>query len=68
MRTDKRSKQTLNSNARCSTPSQHYSITSRMAEGGIIFSDGIVDDVIEFNSGTIANIAVAKIQGKLVCN
>ncbi len=47
-------------------PSQHFSLTSRMAEGGIIFSDGIVDDAIEFNSGTIANIAVAKIQGRLV--
>ena len=25
-------------------PSQHFSLTSRMAEGGIIFSDGIVAD------------------------
>jgi hypothetical protein len=49
-------------------PSQHFSLTSRMAEGGIIFSDGIVDDAIEFNSGTIASIAVAKIQGKLVAH
>jgi len=49
-------------------PSQHFSLTSRMAEGGIIFSDGIIDDAIEFNSGTIANIAIAKIQGKLVAN
>jgi hypothetical protein len=48
-------------------PLQHFSLTSRMAEGGIIFSDGIVDDAIEFNSGTIANIAVAKFQGQLVC-
>jgi hypothetical protein len=49
-------------------PSQRFSLTSRMADGGIIFSDGIVDDAIEFNSGTIANIAVAKIQGQLVAN
>jgi hypothetical protein len=49
-------------------PSQHFSLTSRMAEGGIIFSDGIVEDAIEFNSGAIVNIAVAKIQGKLVSN
>ena len=49
-------------------PSQHFSLTSRMAEGGIIFSDGIVDDALEFNSGTIANIAIANVQGKLVAN
>lgn len=49
-------------------PSQHFALTSRMAEGGIIFSDGIVDDAIEFNSGAIANISVAKIQGKLVAD
>ncbi len=49
-------------------PAQKFSLTSRMAEGGIIFSDGIVDDAIEFNSGSIANISVAKVQGKLVSN
>jgi hypothetical protein len=48
--------------------SHHFSLTSRMAEGGIIFSDGIVDDSIEFNSGVIANISVASIQGRLVSN
>lgn len=47
-------------------PSQEFSLRSQMAEGGIIFSDGIVDDALEFNSGAIANIAVAKIQGRLV--
>lgn len=47
-------------------PLQHFSLTSRMAEGGILFSDGIVDDAIEFNSGVVVNIAIANIQGKLV--
>lgn len=47
-------------------PSQHFSLRSQMPEGGIIFSDGIVDDSIEFNSGTIANIAIAKVKGQLV--
>ncbi len=49
-------------------PSQHFSLRSQMAEGGIIFSDGIVDDAIEFNSGAIANIAVARVQGQLVAH
>ena len=49
-------------------PSQHFSLRSQMAEGGIIFSDGIVDDAIEFNSGAIANIAVARMQGQLVAH
>lgn len=43
-----------------------FKLTSRMAEGGIIFSDGIVDDAIEFNSGSIASIGIAAIRGKLV--
>jgi hypothetical protein len=47
-------------------PRQHFSLTSRMAEGGVIFSDGIVDDAIEFNSGTIATISISNVQGKLV--
>lgn len=47
-------------------PSQHFALSSKMAEGGIIFSDGIVDDAIEFNSGSCAVISVAPMQGKLV--
>lgn len=45
-----------------------FKLASQMAEGGIIFSDGIVDDAIEFNSGTIASIGIASIQGQLVAN
>jgi len=47
-------------------PQQNFKLISRMAEGGIIFSDGIVDDAIEFNSGAIATIGLAPIQGRLV--
>lgn len=43
-----------------------FKLASQMAEGGIIFSDGIVDDALEFNSGTIASIGVASTQGQLV--
>ena len=39
-----------------------------MAEGGIIFSDGIVGDAIEFNSGAIVTISAAEIQGQLVAS
>lgn len=45
-----------------------FKLASQMAEGGIIFSDGIVDDAIEFNSGTIASIGIASVQGQLVAN
>lgn len=43
-----------------------FKLASQMADGGIIFSDGIVDDAIEFNSGTIASIGIASVQGQLV--
>lgn len=49
-------------------PHENFRLTSRMAEGGIIFSDGIVDDAIEFNSGAIATINVAPLQGRLVAS
>lgn len=47
-------------------PAQGFALTSRMAEGGIIFSDGIVEDAIEFNSGTKVQIGIAGQQGRLV--
>lgn len=43
-----------------------FKLVSQMAEGGIMFSDGIVDDAIGFNSGTTASIGIASIQGQLV--
>lgn len=45
-----------------------FKLASQMAEGGIIFSDGIVDDAIEFNSGAIASVGIASVQGRLVAN
>lgn len=39
---------------------------SLMAEGGVIFSDGIEKDFLHFNSGAKAEIALAAKQGRLV--
>jgi NAD kinase len=41
-------------------------LESRMAENGVIFSDGIEKDFLEFNSGTQAIIGVAERKGVLV--
>jgi len=41
-------------------------LESRMAENGVIFSDGVEKDFLEFNSGTQAIIGIAERQGVLV--
>ncbi|MFT3868788.1 MAG: sugar kinase [Nibricoccus sp.] len=41
-------------------------IESHMPERGVIFSDGVETDFLEFNSGTEAQITPAERQGKLV--
>lgn len=41
-------------------------LRSLMPENGVIFSDGIENDFLEFNSGTQAQISVAERSGKLV--
>lgn len=41
-------------------------IESRMGENGIIFSDGIEQDFLEFNSGSRATITLAGRKGRLV--
>jgi NAD kinase len=41
-------------------------MTSLMAEGGVIFSDGIEADYLEFNAGARVEIAVAARRGRLV--
>lgn len=45
---------------------QALSLRSLMPENGVIFSDGIEADFLEFNSGTEARIAVADRRGRLV--
>jgi NAD kinase len=41
-------------------------LTSLMAEGGVIFSDGIEADYLEFNAGARVEITVATRRGRLV--
>ncbi|MES5482949.1 sugar kinase [Bradyrhizobium sp. INPA03-11B] len=45
---------------------EHLSVRSLMPENGVIFSDGIEADRLDFNSGTEAQIAVADREGRLV--
>jgi hypothetical protein len=47
-------------------PTSRFSIESRMPANGCIFSDGIEEDFLEFNSGAIVTITIAQKQGKLV--
>jgi hypothetical protein len=42
-------------------------LRSLMPEGGVLFSDGIEADYLDFNSGTVASISVAERVGRLVC-
>jgi NAD kinase len=48
------------------TPQQPLAIESQMSEAGVIFSDGIEADFLEFNSGTRATIGIAERKGVLV--
>ena len=42
-------------------------ITSKMGSGGVIFSDGMLVDYMDFNSGSIATVTIADERGNLVC-
>ena len=48
------------------TPETPLQLESQMAENGVIFSDGIEKDFLEFNSGTQAVIGIAERKGVLV--
>lgn len=48
------------------TPQQPLVIESQMSENGVIFSDGIETDFLDFNSGTRATITLAEKRGCLV--
>ena len=47
-------------------PTQPLVLVSRMPENGVIFSDGIEADRLDFNAGTVAIIGVADRSGQLV--
>lgn len=48
------------------TGSNPLYLTSHMPERGVIFSDGIEADCLDFNSGTRATISVPENKGHLV--
>ena len=48
------------------TPSIPLTLVSHMPEQGVIFSDGIESDFLQFNSGTLATISVAEKKGHLI--
>ncbi len=48
-------------------PTHPLELESLMPENGIIFSDGIVEDYIPFNSGMQATIGIAEERAVLVC-
>ena len=41
-------------------------ITSNMSENGVVFSDGIIEDTIDFNAGMQIRVGVSDRIGKLV--
>lgn len=43
-----------------------FTIRSLMSENGVIFSDGIESDFLEFNSGAEAKVGIADMRGRLV--
>lgn len=48
------------------TPGEPLTMVSQMPESGVIFSDGIEADFLQFNAGTRATVAVAGKKGHLV--
>ncbi|MBI4751634.1 MAG: sugar kinase [Acidobacteria bacterium] len=48
------------------TPATPLKLISQMSESGVIFSDGIERDFLEFNSGTQATITLAEEKGHLI--
>ncbi|MFO1458278.1 MAG: sugar kinase [Verrucomicrobiota bacterium] len=48
------------------TTKQPLILTSQMPENGVIFSDGIEADFLEFRSGTVATVTLAERSGSLV--
>jgi NAD kinase len=48
------------------TADEPLSVSSQMAENGVIFSDGIESDFLDFNSGAETRVTIAERKGKLV--
>lgn len=48
------------------TAKQTLRLSSLMADGGVIFSDGIEADYLAFNAGSVATIGLADRRGRLL--
>jgi len=48
------------------TPDMPLRLTSHMPDNGVIFSDGIESDFLQFNSGSLATVSIAEKVGLLV--
>jgi len=48
------------------TTKEPLKLTSKVSENGVIFSDGIESDFLEFNAGMQATICIAEKVGNLV--
>jgi NAD kinase len=44
----------------------NFAIESKMGENGLIFSDGIQEDFLDFNYSVIANVSIADAKGQIV--
>jgi hypothetical protein len=49
-------------------PNAPLALESHMPTGGVIFSDGIEADHLDFNSGAIADIRIAQQKANLIVN
>ena len=47
-------------------PGNEVAIESNMAANGVIFSDGVESDALEFNAGAIARVRTAERKAQLV--
>jgi len=45
-----------------------FSVESKMGENGVIFSDGIQEDYLDFNYSILAKISIAETKGNIVIN
>jgi NAD kinase len=48
------------------TTKSNFTLTSAMPQEGVIFSDGLLQDAIDFNSGVRAQVSIAEEKGLLV--
>ncbi|MCQ8205734.1 hypothetical protein NP569_25945, partial [Vibrio parahaemolyticus] len=47
-------------------PNSPLALESLKPDNGVIFSDGIEEDFLQFNAGCIVTVGIADIQGQLI--